>query len=365
MPRSGPPEEVLAGTCRWYPRVTSWLGATLLAATIPIVSGRVTAKADQDVPETLTLTVPRWAAPAAGSDVIDWRPGKNARHPLARYGQRLDVTVIVESLATGTKYETRIGRFLIRDWEDDDSGTVSVSADGLLKLAETGKLGRAMSPVGSLASEARRLLPAGMGVSFDTSLEDRACPRGMAWSDDRLSALQEIASAWPALLRTDEWGQFQFRAPLPDVPVPVLEYKDGVGGTLIGAPMSDTREGVYNRVIASSSNSDVADVQASASVTAGPMNVRGDYGVVTKKWSSPLITDRRSAERSAQTMRDNSIRAAQTVPVRIAPDPRPDLDDAVVVKRGGNTDLWGWITGYDMPLTQADGDMRIDVGVAA
>jgi len=184
----------------------------------------------------------------------------------------------------------------------------------------------------------------------------------MAWSDSRLAALQEIADAWPALLRTDEWGQVAFRAPLPALPSPVLTLTDGERGTVVGVGRSDTRDGAFNQVVARSSASGVEDVQAVASQVTGPMAVAGDYGPVTRIWSSPLITTRTQAQRSAQTMLASSLLPATSVPVTCAPDPRIDLDDAVEVWRDGER-FWGWVTGYDLPLTVSDGEMRIDLGV--
>lgn len=362
--RPGPPDEVLAGTPQYTCRVTSWLGGELLAATIPVEGGRITAKATQEVPERLTLSVPRFAAPTEGADVVDWRPGAAVRAPLARFGQQLDVTIIVSSVATAQVWETRVGRFQISDWADDDDGMITVSGEGILARPRDDKLTSITSPTGTLAQEARRILPAGMGVSFDAALTDRACPTSMAWSEDRLGALREIASAWPALVRSDEWGQVRFRAPLPDVPVPVITLRDGEGGTLVSAPRADTRKDAFNVVVATSSDTDHADVFGVAELTSGPMSVNGPYGRVVKRWSSPLLNSISTATAAAHTMLENSIRPAQSVPVTLAPDPRIDLDDPVRIIRGADWELWGWVTGYDLPLTATGGEMRIDVGVA-
>jgi hypothetical protein len=345
--------------------VSSWLGGELLAAQVPIESGRVTAKADQDVPEKLTFRVPRYAAQIEGGDVVDWRPGTNARAPLARFGQQVDLTIIVRSVATAEVWETRIGRYQILDWKDDDGGTINVTAEGMLARPRDDKLTAVTAPTGTLIAEVRRLLPAGMGASFDQALVDRPCPASMSWSEDRLGALQEIAAAWPALLRTDAWGQVRFNAPLPAVPTPVLTLTDGARGTLITAPRSDSRKDAFNVVVATSSASDRADVFGVAEIASGPMSVNGPYGRVVKRWSSPLLDSKTTAVAAARTMLDNSTRPAQSVPVTLAPDPRIDLDDPVAVKRGDDWVLWGWVTGYDLPLTATGGDMRIDVGVPA
>ncbi|WP_068709301.1 hypothetical protein [Oerskovia enterophila] len=339
--------------------MSSWLGGRLLDAEILVRRGRVVAQVGQKIPERLTMTVPRF------DGVRDMRPGDRVDHPLARYGQELQVSVIVASSVDADAWETRIGRFLITDWDDGDDGTIQVVAAGRLRRPEDAKLTSPTQPGtgATLMSEARRLAPPGVSVAFDPALVDRPCPAGMAWSEDRLAALAEIADAWPALLRTDEWGQIVYRRPLPEVPTPVLTLHDGERGTLVSAGRSDTRAGAYNQIVARSSAAGSEDVQAIAQQTSGPMAVTGEYGPVTKIWSSPLITSASMALASAQTMLANNILPATSVPVVCAPDPRIDLDDPVEVLRDGER-TWGWVTGYDLPLTVADGEMRVDVGVS-
>lgn len=364
--RAGPTDEALAGTVVWGCRIVSWLGSDVLADSVPVSGGTVSADASQDVPEKLTMTVPRFAAPNEGDDAFDWRPAQDDyTHPLARYGQQLDVTIIVSSTATATVWEVPIGRYRITDWKDDDAGTVTVTAEGLLGLARDDLFTLPTSPSAgaTLASEAQRIVPGGMSVGYDPALVDRACPASMAWSDSKLAALKEIATAWPALLRSDSYGGVLFRAPLPAVPVPVLFLTDGEGGTVVSAPRTDTRQAVFNRVIASSSNADSTDISAVVDVTSGPLSVNGDYGVVAMKWSSPLITSTDIATASAATTLANNMRPALTVPVDMAPDPRVELDDAVQVIRNDEK-MWGYVVSYQIPLTTGDA-MQLSVGVAS
>lgn len=364
--RAGPTDEALAGTVTWSCRVVSWLGSDVLADNVPVSGGSVSADTTQDVPEKLTMTVPRYAAPHDGDDVFDWRPAEDDyTHPLARYGQQLDVTIVVGSTATATVWEVPIGRYRITDWADDDAGKITVTAEGLLGLARDDLFTSPTSPAAgaTLVSEAQRIVPGGMTVAYDASLTDRACPASMAWSDSKLAALQEIATAWPALLRSDSYGGVLFNAPLPAVPVPVLFLTDGVGGTVVAAPRSDTRKDVYNRVIASSSNSGTADISAVADVTDGPLSVNGDYGVVAMKWSSPLITSIDTAAASAATTLANNMRPALSIPVTMAPDPRVELDDPVQVTRNGDQ-VWGYVINYQIPLTTGD-SMQLTVGISS
>jgi hypothetical protein len=243
----------------------------------------------------------------------------------------------------------------------------------MLRRVSEQKLTGATVPAagGTLASEARRLLPVGVSAGFDPALVDRPVP-SMEWTSDRLAALQEIADAWPALLRTDEWGQVQFTAPLAVTPRPVLRLVDGMPyrglpgdqrGTVVGVDRSDTREGVYTEVVARSSATGV-EIEAVARQLTGPMAATGPYGVVTREWASPLLGSQQAAQASAETMLRNSLVPARVLPVMHVADPRITLDDPVEVVRDGMRDR-GWVVGYDLPLTVNDGLMRTDVGVAA
>lgn len=332
----------------------------MLAGEVPVLSGRVTATVTQEVPEKVTLRVPRW-------DGRDWLPGDDPLHPLARFGQELLVSVVVQSSVTGVEYETRVAPVLISDWRyDDASGEVVVTGAGVLQRVADDRLVTPLAPRpgGSLSTEARRLLPLGMSAGFDPALLDRPCPASMEWAEDRLGALYEIADAWPARLRTDQWGQVRFLPPLPAVPEPALSLRDDERGTVIGVDRSDTRAQGYNRVVARSSASGLEQVQAVADQMTGPMAVAGPYGPVTRIWSSPLIETRGQALAAARTMQRSSLLPTRTIPVTCVPDPRIDLDDAVEVIRDG-VRTWGWVVGYDLPLTVNDGAMRLDVGVAA
>lgn len=357
--RTGPPSSLLAGAAGWAPRMSAWLDGRLLAETVPVHRGRLTADASQQVPERLTFSVPRW-------DGRDWLPGANPAHPLARFGQYVILTIVVTSPVTGMEYETVIGRFQIRSWKNDVlQGLVQVEAVGVLQIAAGDRLPSPLAPTGTLATELRRLLPAGLSAAISPALVDRDCPRSMEWADDRIGALYEIADAWPARLRTDQWGQIAALPALPDIPTPVISLTDGEGGTVVGTTRTDTRDLVYNRIVVRASGTDTANrppIQAVVDQVTGPMRVGPPYGTETKYWSSPLITTIEQAQASGATMLADSLRPSRTIPVTIAPDPRLDLDDPVEIISDGSRD-WGYITAYDLPLTVADGDMRIDVGV--
>lgn len=346
--RAGPSDSTLAGAVSWRPRISSWLSGVVLADEIPITSGRCTWDASSSVPDQLEITVPRF------DGLMDYLPTK-PDSPLARYGQQLDVTLTVD------EFDVRLGRYLIVDWEYDES-VIKVTAAGLLQIAADSRLLSSTAPRdgGSLRSEFLRLLPEQMSAQFDQSLVDRACPSSMSWDEERLDALYDIADAWPAVLRPDAWGQVLVKPPVEVSADPVVSLTDGEGGTIVSVPRGDTRDGVYNIVVARSS-ADGVDAQAVARVTSGPMNV-ATYNPVPKFYSSPLLTTVEQCQATANAMVVTSTRKSSTLKVTMAPDPRIELDDTIGVTRDGILNL-GVVTGVDMPLTVSDGDMRVDVGI--
>lgn len=338
--------------------MSSWLGGTLLEEAIPVVRGRVFAKAGQRVPEGLQFSVPRFTV--ENGRTVDWKP-TTTDSPLARFGQVLDCTLQVADV------EARIGRYLITDWREW-AGQIEVTATGLLQTAADDRLTAPMAPrdEGTLQSEFLRLLPPYMTAVFDPALVDRAVPKSMEWKEDRIAALYEIAEAWPARIRTNPWGQVVVLPPLPESSAPVVSLSDGEGGTVVSAPPSDTRQGAYNMVVARSS-ADGVDAQAIASVLSGPMAPTGDYRPVPMFFSSPLLPTEEACLAAAQTMLANAVRPSRTLQVEMAPDPRLDLDDAVevITDRGTPTEQreWGYVIGYELPLTVGSGSGRVDVAI--
>jgi len=346
--RAGPSEKELSTATSWLPRVQSWLGGTLLDGDIPVLSGRLTWDASNNVPDQLKMTVPRFDG---RKDYLPSTPDA----ALARFGQQLDVTIRVGGV------DVRMGRYLIVDWSSDES-VIQVTAAGLLQIAVDARLLEPTSPRddGTLRSEFIRLLPGQVSAQFAGGVVDRPIARSMSWDENRIDALWDIADAWPAVLRPDAWGQVIVKPPVQVSPFPVLSVSDGERGTLVSVPRSDTRDGAYNIIVARSS-ADGVDAQAIAQVTSGPMGV-STYNPVPRFYSSPLLTTVDQCQATANAMRDEAGRRSSILKVTMAPDPRPELDDTIGVTREGVLNL-GVVVAVDMPLTVRDGDMRVDVGV--
>lgn len=328
------PVGVLAHGFTWSPLVASWRGGSLLAADVPVQSGSLTVDASADVPEQLSIVVP------AQVGVTSWVPGEDAYHPLARYGQVLDVVLSITSLVTGSTGAVSVGRFQIQGWEYDDvDETVQVSAVGVMQRAADARFKAPEVPRagGTFVSELARLSPPGVPVEFDGALIDRPVPTSFAWDESRIDALYDLADAWPARLRVDSAGTLRVLPPLPATPEPVLTLMDGVNGTVIATPTEDSRDDVPNTIIFRGSDTDDSSrapiLGVEARVLGGPLRPE-EYGEVVEFFSSPLIRTQAEAQAAVNTRLANAIRPARQRVVTCIPDPRIELDDPLEVLRG-------------------------------
>ncbi len=359
--REGAPAEVLEAAAGWRPSVSSWLDGNLLADNIPVIGGTVSADRSQQVPERLTLTVAREST--VDGRLFDWLPGSDPEHPLARYGQRLTVTITVTSAVTGGDYQTQVGVYAIQDWSENEDGSVSVTGAGVLQMAADDRLISPVSPTGTLGQEFRRMLPPQVQGVVSPLLTDRVCPDTFNWAESRIDAVYEIADAWPARIRTDVDGVVQMLPPLPETPTPIVVLTDGEGGTLVEAPRSDSRATAANQVTAEGSDGD-APIAVTVGKLSGPMRVDGPYGVVSHRFSSSALKTEAEVRAAAEAKLNDLLRGSRTLQVTCAPDPRIDIDDPVEIRRDGGRVAWGWVNTYSLPLTVNDGPMTFEVGVA-
>jgi hypothetical protein len=347
-----------------------------LAASVPLIGGRAVWRADDAVPDQLRFTVARVV------DGFDWLPGEgDVTHPLAPLGQELDLTIIVTSDTTGIAYETRRGRFQIQETKEDSPGLLSVDAAGVFQIIADDRLPAPLAPrdTGTLFSEFRRLVPAGLPVAIDAALADRVCPQSLQWSEDRLDDLYTIADAIPAVLLPGPSGQVMLVPPVADDAEPVLTLSEGERRpgndypVIVGKARRQTRDGVYNAVVARGAVTDdpsTPPVWAEAIQTTGPYAATATgFRVKRKFFASPLLTTEAQCLAAANTQLASALRPARVVPIELPPDPRIELYDVERARADESADgSWGVdivgpVLGLDLPLTVSDGAMRLDVAV--
>lgn len=363
------PSEALSSAFSWEARVDSWLGQTWLGR-VPVKAGSVTWTTSQQVQGTLSLTVPRIGAVSQDEGARDWTP-LAPDSPLAAMGQVLHVQVTVASLVSTDRWDIPLGRFLITQWEVGATD-IRITGKSLLQHLEDDRLTSPTVPYsgGTLASELRRLVGGHMGVIVSDALTNRPCP-SMSWGESRIDAIYEIADAWPARLREGPDGVLYVLPPVPAITErPETTLTDGEAGTVIGVTRQGSRAGIFNRIVARGQEQDDAGqprFQAIIDQTTGPLRTSGPYGIVTKFFSSPLITSKQAALNSATTMLATSVRQKTTVPVTHTPNPTLTLDTPVElitanIDGAATITQWGIVTSTEIPLVYS-GTSRSDVEV--
>lgn len=345
------PDDVLS----WHVRVESLLGDRPLDGDIPVMGGSLAWATAAPVLEESTLRVP--------DEDGRWWPRTDPDHPLARFGQRLQY-VLELTPAEGPAVQVPLARHRVHEWDVTDDGVVNVAARSTLAaLAEDELAWPVSSAPGPITTAVASVLPTWCQWRVTHDLPVPVVP-GTTFGESRTEALGVIAESWPARVRLDEWGRVVFRAPLPDLPDPVLELTDGEGGTVVRTGgLGDTRDGQANTVVAEGKDPETdVEFRHVAQVTQGPL-APARYGVVVERVGGDLVTSQGSAVDVARAALAESVRRAVVWQVHTPPDWRVQVDDPVRVTVRGESRL-GFVVGVQMPLVPG-GLSRVDVGVVA
>ncbi|MCI3277533.1 DUF5047 domain-containing protein [Streptomyces cylindrosporus] len=325
-------------------RAESWLDGELLAADIPVDSGSEDRDRSLNVPERVSLTVPR------RDRGFDWDPGADPAHPLAAYGQQLRVSYGVD---IGGDFEwIDRGWFLITE-SGADEDTVTVTAQGLLTLIDEAKFVAPFQPSGTFTSTIRSLVEPALTVQFDSGLTDKSVPVGMQWDDDRLGGLTEILDSWAADASVTTDGTL-FVEPLTDTGTPVLALTDGTGGTVLRWQGATTRDGAFNCVVAQGEDANGNTVQGVAYDTDpnSPFMYGGPFNSlpVPYPFSSSLMTSVAQCRAAAAAKLIQLRRSAsRKLTVTMVPHPGLMTGDVISATGAGLTAAPCMIEGLSLP----------------
>lgn len=344
---------VLAGSgILYYVGVESWLGGQLLASSVPVDTAGEETDRGVNVPERVTLTVPRL------KDGYDWSPN-SATHPLAAKGQRLYVKLGI-GLSQGRVEWFQRGQFLIYETDTDDD-TVTVQAVGLFELINQARLISPFQPTGGLVATLRSLIEPALTVLVDSSLTDRTPPGSINYDEDRLGAVNELLDAWPATAYVDPAGFLRVTAPTQSTSA-VLSLTDARSGTVITATGSSSRAGGANAIVARGTASDGSQLQGVAYITSGPDAYGGPYNplAVPFFFQSPLLTTQDQCTLAAKTIRDRRQRqTSREFSIVTVPNPTIQVGDVVAVTsaRLGLVAELGTVEALTLPYVADSGQM--------
>lgn len=346
---------LLRGNQRRYVRVESWYDELLLDDDIPISSGSEEVDRSSNVPERLTLTVPRRAKRSMDGQWYDYTPIETLS-PLGANGQTLRVQIGIGVAAEQVEWITR-GWYVITESELRDN-SVSVEAAGLLYKIQEARLVTPLQPSGTFKSTIRDLIEPALTAEYDGTLVDRAVPASVNYDDDRLGALSTTLAAWPAVADMTADG-YLYVSPAADSAVSVLDLSTGTSGTVMKAVGKSTRDGVYNAVVAQGTLADGGLVRGVAYDTVGPKRSGGPFNElpVPYYFDSPLITTQAQADAAAASRLVTLRRSiSQEYTIEMVPHPALQTGDRITVD--GEPYI---VEALTLPLTAGGGAQQLRV----
>lgn len=347
-------------------RVDSWRTGRLLAEGVPVVGGSITFDDTATLRRQLTLTVPLLAM-----DGTRWDPRDDPGHPLAFYGQRLNVWSGIRN-PTGTTELLNQGWYLISGWELNDSDqTVSVTGIDLMQLIADNRMDFPDSPPpgATYGSELRRQADGILPVWIHPDVTDARINPATVWDRDRTKNLADLARAWGVRIVVDDDGRLAALPPYPDVAdtPPVTRLQGGVSGTLTDRNRSGSRDRLFNAVTVTGKapeDGSAAAPSGTAEITdaASPIRVDGPFGRRVRYYASDLLTTDQQCSDTAAAMlgRYSGLSRAETI--KAVPDPSVELGDVAQVVTGGNP--WtGRVLALTLPLLASDA-MEVSIATA-
>lgn len=334
-------------------RVEAWTSAGWFA--VPILDGSVKVTARNRVRRTASLTV----APDLWPD--------NPTDPLSPYSARLRAFRGIH-YPDGTTEEVPVFFGRVVDAEEQDDDTISVEAEDMAApvvddefetpaAAQTGD-----RVVDEIARLIRETIP---NAQVDDTTDASATVPALVWDRDRAGACDQLAESiggeWFADPDVPDGVPARFRTrPGPTLAdPPVWTLADGVNGTVVRAPRSQSRRGVANAVVVTVERPDTnpLHVVVRDNDRTSPTWYWGPFGHAPMHYSNDAIVtvDQAYTAGAAQLARMTGLARSRTV--RCVPNPALDVGDVVTIRYRGVDELH-LVDEYELPLT-AGGDMRL------
>lgn len=329
--------------------VESWYNDELVDEAVPASVAREEVDRGSNVPERLTLTVPRLARG------VSYVPTE-IDSPLAANGQLLRVSVGIG--ISGDQFEMLQRGWYVITNSRPNGDAIEVEAAGLLYKIQEARLVNPLQPSGTFKSTIQNLVEPALTVQFDDALTDRAVPSSVNYDDDRLGALNATLAAWPATAEVTAEG-YLYVTTADDATEVSLELSTGVGGTVIEKSSTSTRDGIYNAVVAQGTASDGGLVRGVAYDQNGPKRSGGPFNElpVPLFFDSPLITTQAQANAAAAS-RLLTLKRQTGVFYDVRMVPHPALQTGDRVSLDG---VEGIVEQLALPLTAQGGEQTLQV----
>lgn len=257
----------------------------------------------------------------------------------------------------GTWLEVPVGTYCVTDPRIKDSGSLSITVDGLdpLAVARTGGYGAAVIPVGGMTvSDALATLFAAVAPGFPVSIEPTAVtlPAVMdLWDRDPADDWREIAAAAGMVVRTDRWGVITAaRQPTPETVA--ADWQEGPSCPVTDLDVEIRTSTIPRRVVVVSSSPDV-----SPPVVGTWDNPDADAQSLVREMriQSPTVTTASAAASLAALEGARWSRPQSLVSVTVPAKPDLDYGSLVLLRRAQAAVSGPYrVAGWTLPLAGRD-----------
>lgn len=280
----------------WSPatRVDILRGSTVISPKVPVVGGRYEA-------DTTTATRLRTSLELADTPEF----------PIDVDSRSCRVRVYSGITSLGFSEWVQLGEFRVDEVNSEDTGRVKIEASGLESYVIDDRFIRPRTPPykASTLGEIRKLIlesVPGAKVVYATTKDKRVMATA-PWDRERWDAIEALGKSIDVATFADASGRFII-ADVPPVTggIPVMTIDEGPGGVLLTRDTVDSRDMVYNAVSVSGQSTDPAVPPvwgwAFDSNPSSETYYFGNFGKVTKFYSSSFFTTHAQCQAAAETM---------------------------------------------------------------
>lgn len=244
--------------------------------------------------------------------------------------------------------------------------TIRVDAQELTWQAkeETFLAPQAPAPGATVFGELRRLLDGVMPLGSTVGLTDRAVPAGLAYSLDRMDAVEDLAASVGAVHRMSEWGLLDLVPQDPGAAVWTIgPSDDDEQGVLIDVSRSQNAGDIKNAAVVEGATAGGVQIVGRAFEGTGPLRFGGPHGRIPERMSTPLMDTQAKADAAAASRLRSTIHGRRAVlPVTCLPHPGLQVHDVVTLETPAG-DLFGPVQTVTLS-GGADGVRPMKLGVS-
>lgn len=362
--RPGPPTEMLGQPLRMGAHFSVVYGGETTVVDLPVYDARI------EWTRLETQSTPKPAARLTFRLPADWCP-ESIDDAVAPGGHRIRVDATLSRAPGGDTWTTPLGQWLVTEVAPPSDGqSIQVTAWDMTQVVhENSQLWPSSpEPHATILSELHRLSPTTEWV-MDDGITDRRPGVGTQLGRDTLAACRDLAAGARADIVMGGDGRLHLRPWRTSADLPDAYYGRG---QLVSATRLSPAGGRRANVIAVTGSHTESTGRGDGRVeqvtrwTAVRDAGRGPYGpeVYGRVVSHRELSGAESYEDvrgAADTDLEELMHASDQWSLTVVPDPRIEIGDVVAAQLSDGDVVAGRVRGFQLPLTDPDERMRIDI----